>query len=141
MKASVKVMRSFDYCHFEICLGFDDDVTIHEVRSDNHDGFSKAVDELRKEAAKLADKAVVQYKQAKEHYSNVLYRGKHIKHCRKEVEEIKKIPESERTPRQKAQIKALADYEFMLTKKYDYQDDWEDCWDATDDDPDDEMPF
>lgn len=141
MKASVKVMRSFDYCHFEICLGWGEDgVTIGEVTQDKFFEYSRAVNELRTVAARLADKAVEQYQIAKEHYQNKLHRGGNMKHYRREVAEIEKIPESERTPRQKAQIKALADYEFMMTKNYDYQDDWDDKWDATDV-PDDEIPF
>uniref|UniRef100_A0A6M3LBK6 Uncharacterized protein n=1 Tax=viral metagenome TaxID=1070528 RepID=A0A6M3LBK6_9ZZZZ len=130
MKASVKVMRSYDYCHFEICLG-DDDMPI------------QLVDDIRKEAARLADRAVIQYKQAKKHYQNVLNRGCRIKEYRKEAEEILKISEPDRTPRQKAQLKALADYEFMLLMRYDYQDDWEDRWDQEEyDDPDGcDIPF
>ena len=123
MKASVKVMRSYDYCHFEVCIGWDD------LKFEDTAEFTKAVDDLRKDAARLADKAVIQYKTAKKHYQEALYRGKQVKHYRKEVDEIQKIPEPEWTPRQKAQIKALADYEFMLSKLYDYQDGWEDRWD------------
>jgi hypothetical protein len=54
--ASVKVMRSHDYCHFEVALS----ATID-------DGLERPVqvDELRKTAARLADKAVEQYKVAK----------------------------------------------------------------------------
>lgn len=55
MGISVKVMRSFDYCHFEICLG-DSEAAADDIAR---------ADELRKEAARLADKAVRQYKIAK----------------------------------------------------------------------------
>ena len=51
---AVKVMRSYDYCHFEIQLASSDSKTIGEI------------DEMRKEAARLADKAVKQYAIAKE---------------------------------------------------------------------------
>lgn len=51
--ASVKVMRSHDYCHFEVSLGYDAPATLEQI------------DALRKEAARLADKAVEQYKIAK----------------------------------------------------------------------------
>jgi hypothetical protein len=47
---SVKVMRSHDYCHFEVVL------TSSEANT------PQLVDELRKTAARLADKAVEQYK-------------------------------------------------------------------------------
>ena len=53
--ASVKVMRSYDFCHFEVSLSSVNDGEISSVE----------VDELRKEAARLADKAVEQYKIAK----------------------------------------------------------------------------
>ena len=51
--ASVKVMRSHDYCHFEVCLSSSSANTL------------ELVDELRKQAARLADKAVKQYQQSK----------------------------------------------------------------------------
>jgi hypothetical protein len=53
MEASVKIMLSYDYSHFEIALS-----------SDNCDS-ADAVDELRKVAQRLADKAVKQYKTMK----------------------------------------------------------------------------
>ena len=53
MKASVKVMRSHDYCHFEVQLSTDEDLDL--------DG----VNELRKRAALLVDEAVRQYQLAK----------------------------------------------------------------------------
>jgi len=49
-KASVKIMRSYDYCHFEICLGTDEDIPLVDV------------DKIRKDAQRLVDKAVDQYK-------------------------------------------------------------------------------
>ena len=56
-KASVKVMRSYDYCHFEIVLGRDqtDKINAYEITENDVDG-------MRKEAARLVDKAVEQYK-------------------------------------------------------------------------------
>ena len=52
-QASVKVMRSFDYCHFEICLTMNEEGAFYST---------EAVDNLRKEAMRLADKTVEQYK-------------------------------------------------------------------------------
>ena len=54
MKGSVKIMLSYDYSHFEVCLGSDEDMSI------------KQVNELRKQAQRLADEAVRQYHMAKE---------------------------------------------------------------------------
>jgi len=107
MEASIKIMLSYDYCHFEICLG-------HNVES-----IAEA-DALRKDAQRLADKAVHQYKTAKSEAMNMCYNGK-----KQELERQVKIirenfPQSEWTPEQKATVKALADFEY-----YDYQDDWE----------------
>lgn len=53
-QASVKVMRSYDYCHFEVALSTDEPLDL--------DG----VNELRKRAAVLVDEAIRQYRQAKE---------------------------------------------------------------------------
>lgn len=53
MKASVKVMRSYDYCHFEVALSSDEDMDLEQVNA------------LRKQAAILVDEAVRQYRTAK----------------------------------------------------------------------------
>ena len=53
--AGVKIMRSYDYCHFEISLGTtaDDGLTPGDVRT------------VREEAARLVDEAVERYKEAR----------------------------------------------------------------------------
>ncbi|OGF05224.1 MAG: hypothetical protein A2W00_04565 [Candidatus Eisenbacteria bacterium RBG_16_71_46] len=51
--ATVKIMRSYDYCHFEVQLGSDENLTLEEIN------------DLRKQAALLVDEAVRQYKIAK----------------------------------------------------------------------------
>ena len=106
MKASVKVMNSYDYCHFEVYLGSDEDMSL------------KQIDDMRKDAQRLVDKAIDQYKTAK---TLIPYQpGKH-KELKRLVQIIKEnYPSSEWTPEQKATVKALDDFEF-----YDYQDDWE----------------
>lgn len=40
------------------------------------------------------------------------------------VKEIKRFPESEWTPEQKAQVKLLDDVNFHRSRDYDYDDDW-----------------
>ncbi len=53
--ASVKVMLSYDYSHFEVSM-----------QVENESGLSlKDIDEARKSCQRLADKAVGQYKTAK----------------------------------------------------------------------------
>lgn len=113
MSASVKVMRSYDYCHFEVSLSSDDNLSIDEV------------DNLRKKAASLADKAVSQYQMMKRYHAakaNAKFRDdKALKHDR---DLAIKTPESERTESEKAAIKAYDDHMFLLSHDWDYQDWW-----------------
>lgn len=105
--ASVKVMRSHDYCHFEVVLGS----TLANT--------PEAVDELRKAAARLADKAVEQYKVAK------IASGK--KGAIEQswlLKSAENTPEDARTPREKAIIKYHSDAAFRSRFYYDYEDDW-----------------
>ena len=53
VKASVKIMRSYDYNHFECSLSSDEEMDLNDV------------DDMRKECARLVDKAVLQYKISK----------------------------------------------------------------------------
>jgi len=100
-------MRSHDYCHFEIALSTTDSVTVANV------------DDMRKDAARLADKAVKQYKiakAAKERYDriNEPYR----------LAQAQATPEDERTPEEKAIIKFHQDVAFRARFAYDFEDDW-----------------
>lgn len=105
MNASVKVMNSYDYCHFEVALSADD-ITLEQV------------DILRKEAQRLVDKAIKQYKIARQIADNMP-----DSYLTARVEEMKKIKKSERTPEQKAEIQAYEDRVFR--SRYDYEDDWD----------------
>ncbi|MDE2098714.1 MAG: hypothetical protein KGL39_15780 [Patescibacteria group bacterium] len=111
---SVKVMRSHDYCHFEVALSSSEATT------------PQLIDELRKTAARLADKAVKQYQQAKRAAMRVERQQSDL-FWRKSLAE--KTPEAERSPEQKADIKAYNDIQFGA--QFDYQDDWQE--------PDDEF--
>lgn len=113
MNASTKIMLSYDYCHFEIAL------------SDDVDNL-EAVDGLRKDTQRLADKAVAQYKIAKmaENTSAAARAG--LKRIEREVAVIKEnFPKSEWTPEQKAKVKVLEDVRYRASLHYDYNDDWE----------------
>ncbi|MFA5186750.1 MAG: hypothetical protein WC551_09760 [Patescibacteria group bacterium] len=117
-KCSVKVMRSYDYCHFEVCLGSDENLTLQQI------------DDLRKDAARLADKAVRQYKIAK---GRAFEDARHSA-TRLELEFIvraikENIPKSEWSPEDKATVKALDDWNY---EPYDYQDDWTDSGEGGD---------
>lgn len=114
--ASVKVMRSHDYCHFEVNLAASVDCP-----PDSPEWFQQ-VDNLRKNAARLADKAVDQYKVAKAAHQAEESSWDSMRYAAKNAE---RTPESERTPEEKAAIKALADARFSQSH-YDYQDDWDD---------------
>lgn len=104
--ASVKVMRSHDYCHFEVTLSSNDASTPEQV------------DALRKEAARLADKAVAQYKIAKSSEQRF-----HQMSEKWVLEAAQNTPENERTPHQKAVIKFHQDAAFAARFSYDYEDD------------------
>lgn len=113
--ATVKVMRSHDYCHFEVSLSASLDCPPGSPEWFQH------VDGLRKNAARLADKAVEQYKIAKREYTSETDTLDSLKH---DAERAENTPEAERAPEEKAAIKALADYRFHQ-RHYDYEDDWQ----------------
>ena len=120
--AHVKVMRSFDYCHFEVSLG-------------TSAAGTEAVDELRKMAARLADKAVEQYKVAKENARRMECDDVGLEHLESTAERIRKKPEADWTPEEQAVLKTLADRAHRKRRQYDYQDDWEEeDWPEDDDD-------
>lgn len=105
MNATVKVMRSYDYCHFEISLS-DDCADLD------------AVNELRKQAAILADEAVRQYKIAKEKEGQRQYKEREMKQLLDKIDFIAKKPKSEWTCEEAALMRSKADKDFFK----DYQD-------------------
>lgn len=116
--ASVRVMRSHDYCHFEIVLGVS--ATYCEYDMD-------AVDNLRKQAARLADKAVEQYKIKKASLQDGEDDEDTIAHYREDAERIEAKPEADRSPDEKALLKGVKDALFRAQRgEYDYQDQWDD---------------
>ena len=112
--ASVKVMRSHDYCHFEVSL------------SSSSANTPELVDELRKTAARLADKAVSQYCIAKNNASRLLSEKYERDAVCDRVKRIRAIAEGDRTVKQQAELKAFDDALWAASRKYDYEDDWED---------------
>jgi len=112
MGASVKVMRSYDYCHFEVALLVEPSAGLGD----------DDVNELRKRAARLADKAVEQYQQARKAADRIAALDGAKLHVK--AAEAERVPEDARTPDHKAAIKAYADYCYHAS--YDYQDDWQD---------------
>ena len=111
IKASVKVMLSYDYCHFEVVLASDQDLTLGETN------------ELRKSAQRLADEAVRQYKIAKTKAGNRLARDSEKHRLEEQVKVIRQEPISEWSAEDKAKVKALDDDAYWTQHDYDYQDD------------------
>lgn len=110
--ASVKVMRSYDYCHFEVVLSTTIVITLQDV------------DEMRKEAARLADKAVAQYKIAKQNAeTRAIEQGERPYRVR-QAEAIRAMAETDRSIEEKAYLKAFDDEQWQATREYDYEDDW-----------------
>jgi hypothetical protein len=115
-------MRSHDYCHFEVCLTSSSAIT------------TEAVDELRKTAARLADKAVEQYKTAKNNIELAMSDKSNLESIRYLHRDVMEKPEAERTPEEKALVKAIEDRAFRSRPRYDYQDDWQEPAYEDDDD-------
>lgn len=107
-KATVRVMNSHDYSHFEVVLGSDEELTLAEINK------------LRIQAQKLVDEAIRQYKAKKEHESRLSNLSFEYERLKKEVAHIKdNYREDERTPEQRAKIKALDDHEY-IARQYEY---------------------
>ena len=113
MGPSVKVMLSYDYCYFEVAKSSDQDLT------------DKQVDDLRKDCMRLADKAIAQYKIAKEYQYKRSARSEERARMAREVEMINRKVEGDRTVSELATIKAFSDrnWEEYISERYDYQDD------------------
>lgn len=112
MQASVKVLRSYDYCHFEVAL---------TAECENLD----AVNDLRKQAAVLVDEAVRQYKIAKAKESKRDSRQWEMQNMLEKIQRIEQIPESQWTVEQAALMRAHRDRTFWKDfeeDSYCYQD-------------------
>lgn len=107
-------MRSHDYCHFEVALSTTEMLD------------AAGVDTMRKEAARLADKAVEQYKIAKRNAGRVLSEELSRKRLVDRMEWIRGRPDTERTVSEQAELKAFDDSEYHASHRYDYEDDWQD---------------
>jgi hypothetical protein len=112
-QATVKIMISHDYSHFEVSQTIENENGI----------LPNEVDNARKICQRLADKAVGQYKTAKGEAIRQTGSSTEMKQLEIEVAGIKLIPEENRSVLQKAKVKALEDYKFQT--RYDYDDDSE----------------
>jgi hypothetical protein len=126
-RISVRILRSYDYCHFEITLGRSCyGLTLMDQAED--------ADTMRKTAARLADKAVEQYKIAKENAELAMRDKNQLEHLIYCNQETLAKPESDWTPEEKATAKAITDRKHRNRPRYDYQDDFQEASFDEDDD-------
>ena len=114
MGASVKIMLSYDYCHFEICKSTDENITDAEINK------------MRKDAQRLADEAVRQYVIAK---SNAAKRNDGMFQMQNFETTCKRIllkPEGDRTINEIAMLKEYQDEKWREKFEYGYDYDDED---------------
>ena len=116
MKASVRVMLSYDYNHFEVCLGSDDGEPL-SVKESN---------ELRKTAQRLADEAVRQFKVAKERAFADSHNSQRKADFLRNVHAIQAKEEASRSIEEMAILKQYEDnnWEAQFEDRYDYDDDF-----------------
>ena len=111
-QASVKVMRSYDYCHFEVNLATDQQLDVAEV------------DDMRRVAASLVDRAVDDYKRMKAHDPARLTARYQRAEMEQRLADIKQKPEGERTINEVAMLKRSEDAEFWAKYKDDEEFDY-----------------
>lgn len=108
--ATVKVMLSYNYCHFEV-----------SKQIEGNEITNADIDAARKECQRLADKAVGQYQKAKAFESKRANQKFEKQQLETEVQQIKAKHQSEWTVTDKAKVKALEDHNWEL--QFDYEDD------------------
>lgn len=113
--ASVKVMLSYDYSHFEASMSLENEAGLQ----------INEIDEARKKCQRLADKAVGQYQKAKQMAAmrnDGEYQMENFEsHCKR----IMQKPETERTVNEIAMLKRYQDedWQSQFDYLYDYDDD------------------
>lgn len=115
--ASVKVMLSYDYSHFESSMSLE-----------NEAGLSmKEINEARKNCQRLCDNAVRQYKKAKEMAALRTNGDFKIRCFEDEVTRIRAKDEQDRTVKEIAIVKQFEDenWRSQFDYDYDYEDDGE----------------
>lgn len=113
--ASVKVMLSYDYSHFEASMS---------VENDN--GLTvKEIDAARKDCQRLADKAAAQYKTAKAQAASRNDGQYKMKNFEAECIKIKSKDEHDRTLKEIAMLKQYENenWQAQFDYDYDYDDD------------------
>lgn len=115
--ASVKVMLSYDYSHFEASMSLENDngVEVHEI------------DNARKMCQRLADKAVGQYKTAKMHSAQRSDGQYKMQNFESECVKIKAKQDHDRTLKEIGMLKQYENekWQEQFQYKYNYEDDYE----------------
>ncbi len=108
--ASVKVMLSYDYSHFEASMSLEND-----------NGLSmKEIDDARKNCQRLADKAVGQYKTAKQNAAMRNDGTYKMANFEAECKKIQSKPEQDRTLKEIAMLKQYESENWRAEFDYDY---------------------
>lgn len=115
MQASVKVMRSYDYCHFEVALSAEDVFCKGENEAERRANQIAIVDELRKDAAILVDEAVRQYKLAKAKEQSRSSREWQVREILERIKYIEAKSESEWTAEEAALMRSYRDKTFWAS--------------------------
>lgn len=112
--ATVKVMRSYDYCHFEINLGTDEKLTAEDI------------DNMRRVAASLVDRAVTDYRNMKREEGTRQAKEFDRSQLKARLRSIEEKPEGERTVNEVAMLTNSHSAEFWQQYKDDEYDYWSD---------------
>ena len=113
--ASVKVMLSYDYSHFEASMSLEND-----------EGLSlQEIDAARKDCQRLADKAVGQYKTAKLQAAQRTDGEFKMRNFEAQCKAIAAKDEHDRTLKEIAMLKQYQDenWQEQFESRYDYDDD------------------
>jgi hypothetical protein len=116
----VKIMNSHDYGHFEFALS-------KEVEFDKESVLINEGKNLSIQAQVAVDEQIARYKKAKKHYEALTSSQETLARMRYEVAKYNEKQEKFLTVEQKAQLKALKDYEFEVEhSRYDYatEEEW-----------------
>lgn len=113
--ASVKVMLSYDYCHFEASMSLENDEGLD----------TKNIDNARKNCQRLADKAVGQYKTMKNAAAKRSDGQYQMQNFEAECKKIQTKDEHDRTLKEIAMLKEYQDesWRSKFLYDYDYDDD------------------
>lgn len=113
--ASVKVMLSYDYSHFEASMSLENDNGL----------TTKEIDDARKQCQRLADKAVSQYKTAKAMAANRADGEYKMQNFEAECKRILAKNEQDRTIKEIGMLKQYENENWRdnFNFSYDYDDD------------------